>query len=56
MAGETDQISIRANEASKGGLEMSTIGELLVWLVSLVLLPGVMIMGAIGTWFYRRRL
>lgn len=56
MVGEDAQISIRSNEASKGRLEMSTIGLLLVWLVSLVLMPGAMIMGAVGTWFYRRRL
>ena len=56
MAGEDDQIGIRPNEAAKGRLEMSTMGLLLCWLVSLVLMPGAMIIGAIGTYVYRRRL
>lgn len=56
MAGEEDQIGIRPNEAAKGKLEMSTMGLLLCWLVSLVLMPGAMIIGAIGTYVYRRRL
>lgn len=56
MAGEDEQIGIRPNEAAKGKLEMSTMGLLLCWLVSLVLMPGAMIVGAIGTYVYRRRL
>lgn len=56
MVGEEAQMSIRANEAAKGRLEMSTVGLLLMWLISLLVMPGLMVMGAIATWVYRRRL
>lgn len=56
MVGEEDQLSIRANEAAKGLLEMGTMDQLLLWLMALVVVPGALIMGAVGTWAYRRRL
>jgi hypothetical protein len=56
MVGEDAQISIRSNEASRGKLEMTPIGLILVWLTSILFVPGAMVMGAVATWLYRRKL
>jgi len=56
MVGEEDQISIRANEAGKGKLEMSAIDQLLSVVTSCFIMPILTIMGAVGTWLHRRRL
>lgn len=54
MAGEKDQLSIRANDAAKGKLELSTLDLVLVILGSMLVVPGIAIMGMVGTWMARR--
>ena len=55
MVGEEDQVSIRPNEATKSTLMMNEIQGLLLWLVMLLVLPGLCVSAAIGTWLARRR-
>lgn len=56
MAGEKDQLAIRANEAAKGKLELSMLSVLVSSLVSVLVLPGLGVLGLVGTWMYRRKL
>lgn len=54
MAGEKDQLSIRANDASKGKMELSLLDLLLSILAAMLVVPGLAVMGMIGTWLHRR--
>jgi len=56
LSGEEDQVSIRPNAASSGGLSMNVIEGLVVWLASLLFLPGAAVVGAVATWRRRRNL
>lgn len=56
MVGEEDQISIRANEVQAGQLEVDLGSLLVAGGLSLVVVPGLAVAGALGTWLYRRRL
>lgn len=56
LVGEEDQVSIRPNEATAGTLSMNVLEGLLVWLLALLIVPGVSILGAIATWRIRRTL
>ena len=56
MVGEEDQISIRPNEAAEAGITMSIGQGILVWLLCLLLAPGLTLMGAVMTWRARRKL
>jgi len=56
LAGEENQVSIHPNEAAKGALSMNIIEGLIVWLASLLFLPGAMIVGAFAVWRKRRNL
>lgn len=56
LANEKDQISIRPNEAAKNKLDLGTFGMFISGAVALIVVPGLAIMGAIGTWLMRRRL
>lgn len=56
MAGEKDQLSIRSNEAGKGKLTVTPVGGLIAGIVSLLVMPGITIIGAVGTWLARRRI
>lgn len=56
LAGEKDQISIRTNPASKASLSMNLVQGIVVWLICLLIVPGLAVAGAIGTWRYRRSL
>lgn len=56
MVGEEDQISVRANEAQASQLQVDLVSLLVAGGLALVVVPGVTIAGAIGTWLYRRRL
>ena len=55
LVGEEDQVSIRPNPSAKGTFTMSTIQGLIVWLVSVLLIPALTIGGAVATWLARRR-
>ena len=55
LVGEEDQISIRPNMAARGSFTMSGIQGLIVWLVSIFLIPALTIGGAIATWLARRK-
>ena len=55
LVGEEDQVSIRPNPGARGTFTMSTIQGLIVWLVSVLLIPAVMIGGAVATWLMRRK-
>jgi ABC-2 type transport system permease protein len=54
LVGEDSQVSIRPNEAAKGSLSFTALQFLLIALVSLLLVPGLALVGAIGTWRRRR--
>ena len=56
LAGEENQISIRPNEAAKGSLTLGLLEGLFLALVSLLVLPGLAVAGAVATWLRRRRL
>jgi ABC-type uncharacterized transport system involved in gliding motility auxiliary subunit len=56
MVGEEDQISIRPNEAAESGITMNLVQGLLVWLLCLLLAPGLALIGAVMTWRTRRKL
>ncbi len=56
MVGEEEQISIRANEAGKGKLNLNIVTVFLASVVALVVAPGLTIVGAVATWLRRRRL
>ncbi|MFT5682633.1 MAG: ABC-type uncharacterized transport system involved in gliding motility auxiliary subunit [Myxococcota bacterium] len=56
MVGEEDQISIRRNEASESSITMSLGQGILVWLLCLLLAPGLALTGALVTWRTRRKL
>lgn len=56
MAGETDQLAIKPNEAAKGKLDVSLLGLVVSGLMTILVVPGVAIMGMTGTWLRRRRL
>jgi hypothetical protein len=56
MVGEGAQISIRSNEAGSGTLTLDLFGLFVAGITSLVIVPGLTIAGAIGTWMVRRRL
>jgi hypothetical protein len=54
LVGEDSQVSIRPNEAAKGSLSFTALQFLLIALLSLLLVPGLALVGAIGTWRRRR--
>ena len=54
LVGEESQVSIRPNEAAAGSLSFTALEFLLVALLSLLLVPGAALIGAIGTWRRRR--
>jgi hypothetical protein len=56
MVGEGNQISIRANEAGKGKLTLDVVSMLLSGLAALIVVPGLAVAAAVGTWLRRRRL
>lgn len=56
MVDEADQISIRKNEAAESGITMSLGQGILVWLLCLLLAPGLALTGALMTWRTRRKL
>jgi ABC-type uncharacterized transport system involved in gliding motility auxiliary subunit len=56
MVGEEDQLSIRPNEAAEAGITMSLGQGILVWLLCLLLAPGLALTGALMTWRVRRKL
>lgn len=55
MVGEEDQISVRANEAGKGKLNLSLVTLFLSVVTVVLILPGLAVFGAVGTWLRRRR-
>jgi hypothetical protein len=55
LLGEEDQVSIRTNTAARGTFTMSGAQGLIIWLVSLLLLPALTVGGAIATWLARRK-
>jgi len=55
MVGEEDQISIRPNEAAEGSITMNLVQGLLIWLLCLVIAPGMTLLGALQTWRRRRQ-
>ena len=56
LLGQEDTVSIRPNEAGRGTLEMTDLQGALVWLISLLIVPGLALIGGIGTWRRRRNL
>jgi len=56
MVGEEDQVSIRPNPFAKSTFTMTLIQALMVWLTTMLFVPGITIAGAIGTWKRRRAL
>jgi hypothetical protein len=56
LAGEEDQVSIRPNPAARGSLTMNSVQGLIVWLISLLVVPGFFLLEAFNTWRRRRAL
>lgn len=56
MVGETEQISIRSNEGAKGKLTVTVATGLLAGIVALLVVPGLAVIGAVGTWLRRRKM
>lgn len=56
MVGEESQISIRSNEGGAGKLTVTVVTGLIAGIVALVVVPGIALIGAVGTWMRRRRL
>lgn len=54
MVGEKDQLSVRANSASKGKLELTELSVFGGGALGLLVIPGFCIAGMIGTWLLRR--
>ncbi len=55
MVGEEDQVSIRSADGSGGRFAMTEAQFLIVSLLSLLVAPGLAIMGGVGAWRERRR-
>lgn len=55
MADEKDQISIRPNEAAKNKLTLDVLSLFIAGVTSVLIVPGLTIAGAVGTWLQRRR-
>ena len=55
MAGEEDQLSIRPNEAAEVGISMGDLQAILIWLLCVLVAPGLTLLGAVLTWMGRRR-
>jgi len=56
MVGEVNQVSIRPNAAGATSFTMDVVSGVVVWLASLIILPGLMVVGALATWMQRRNL
>lgn len=56
MVGEESQISIRANEAGKGKLEVDGVDLFIAFALAVLVGPGITLVGAVGTWVRRRKL
>ena len=56
MVDETGQLSIRANEAKKGRLDVGVLQAFAAAAVGLLVVPGLAVMGAVGTYVRRRKL
>jgi ABC-type uncharacterized transport system involved in gliding motility auxiliary subunit len=54
LSGEAEQISIRPSSSGGKAFTMSLVQGLLVFVMSLIVAPGLALMGAIGTWRQRR--
>lgn len=54
MVGEKDQLSIRANNAQKGKLELTELSVFGGGAMSLLVIPGLCLAGMVGTWLARR--
>ncbi len=55
VRGDTAAITIHANEGKKGKLTLDTVGMLVSGLLSVFLVPGLAVLGAVGTWMRRRQ-
>lgn len=56
MVGEKEQVSIRANEAGKGKITLDVLQGFLVVTLAMVGVPGLTVLGAVGTWLRRRKM
>lgn len=54
MVGEKDQLAIRANNATKGKLELTELSVFGGGALALLVIPGLSVAGMIGTWLLRR--
>jgi ABC-type uncharacterized transport system involved in gliding motility auxiliary subunit len=54
LVGEEDQVSIRPPAGAEGAFSMSAIQTLFVGVLSLLVVPGLAVMGAVSTWRSRR--
>lgn len=54
MSGEENQVSIRPNKAAQNTLTLNGMQGLMVWLICILLVPGIALAGAVSTWLSRR--
>ncbi len=55
VRGDTAAITIHANEQKKGKLTLDNVGMLVSGLLSVFVVPGLAVLGAVGTWMRRRQ-
>ncbi|MEC7985868.1 MAG: Gldg family protein [Myxococcota bacterium] len=56
MSEEKEQLSQRANDDKVPSINLNELQILLIWIISLILLPGSLLIGAVSTWNNRRSL
>jgi ABC-type uncharacterized transport system involved in gliding motility auxiliary subunit len=56
MADEGKQISIRANESEKGKITVGVLEAFLAAMIAIIGVPGLAVVGAVGTWIKRRKM
>ena len=56
MSEETEQLSQRANDDKVPTINLNELQILLIWIISLILIPGSLLIGAIATANRRRSL
>jgi hypothetical protein len=55
MVGESNQVSVRSNASARGAFTMNNVQVLIVWLISVLLIPSVAVGGGVATWLSRRK-
>ncbi|MGB0639296.1 MAG: GldG family protein [Myxococcota bacterium] len=55
MVGEANQVSVRTNASARGAFTMDNVQVLIVWLISVLVVPAAAVGGGVATWLSRRK-